>query len=114
MLKPKAYLFSFPGQNDCFLGFEKSEKEYFQLGAMFLRNFYIGLDYKENSVQIGPTRQDINHAYIDGYAHNPNDKTSLLAIIFVVCFSSILVGLIIWFYMRAKKSDEIRRTVVFA
>jgi hypothetical protein len=47
-IKPRGYLYpSFEGQSDCQIGIQgiPDELNEYRLGAIFLRNFYVGLDF---------------------------------------------------------------------
>lgn len=53
VLRPHAYLWSYSGDDGCNVGFEKTKSDDYYLGTLFLRNFYVGLDFEFNSVLIG-------------------------------------------------------------
>jgi len=54
-IKPEGYLYSYNNQNDCFIGIQSipDDSNQYRLGTIFLRNFYVGFDYKKNKIAIG-------------------------------------------------------------
>lgn len=86
IMKPKAYLYSFHGQNNCLIAIEQNEfdeTDEYRLGTLFLRHLYLGLDFKHNEIVIGrnPAAFDI---YFDGKALDPFNKAPKVITILVV------------------------------
>lgn len=54
-IKPEGYLYSLGAQADCFIGISSIPDKYnqYRLGTIFLRNFFVGLDYESNLILIG-------------------------------------------------------------
>lgn len=50
VIKPEGYLYNMPNMNDCFVGVSSIPDVFnqYRLGTIFLRNFYMGLDYKND------------------------------------------------------------------
>jgi hypothetical protein len=50
MIEPEGYLYSYDGQSDCFIGIQSipDRLQQYRLGTIFLRNFYVGLDFYTN------------------------------------------------------------------
>ena len=111
-LKPHAYLWAYSGDDGCNLGFEKTNSNDYYLGTLFLRNFYVGLDFEYNSVLIGRNKvsKDVS---IHGSSPNPFKQGPSPALIFVVIFLLVLVVVGVFCYVRAKKIDEEQRTIIF-
>jgi len=55
VIKPKGYLYSLNGQDDCFIGVQSIHDDFnqYRLGTVFLRNFYTVLDFDKNLVLMG-------------------------------------------------------------
>lgn len=115
VIHPAGYLYSLPGQSDCFIGLQKiSDKaDHFRLGTIFLRNFYTGLDFEHNMIAIG-LNLGTPHAQIFGSASNPNDpNVNNGPFGFVIAFMSTMVLVAIIFFYKSKQSEK-QRQVTFA
>ena len=62
-------------QKGCYIGIEAINNKYneIRLGSLFLRNFYVGLDYRYNSIAIVQNKNS-RDGYIVGSSPNPNEK----------------------------------------
>ena len=71
-IKPQGYLYSLMGQKDCFIGIQAIPDKFnqYRLGTIFLRNFFIGLDYENQQLAIG-LNKIANFASIEGKSINP-------------------------------------------
>lgn len=69
VINSKGYLYNLPGQTDCFVGVSSipDSANHYRLGTIFMRNFYVGLDFDQNLVVFGLT-QDKDTAEIHGKA----------------------------------------------
>jgi len=54
-IQPQGYLYSNHYQKDCFIGVQAipDNLNQYRLGTIFLRNFYVGLDYNYDQIVIG-------------------------------------------------------------
>jgi hypothetical protein len=54
-IQPQGYLYSNHYQSDCFIGVQAiaDNLNQYRLGTIFLRNFYVGLDYNYDQIVIG-------------------------------------------------------------
>lgn len=55
-IKPEGYLYSLPNQKkDCYIGIEEipDRSNHYRLGTVFLRNFYVVLNYELNLIHMG-------------------------------------------------------------
>ena len=79
------------------------------MGTIFLRNFFVGLDYEYDSLVIGLNREN-NDAEIHGQAPFPYKKEtgSNAALLFVTIFLIVLVIVAIACYLRSKKIEKER------
>ena len=50
IIHPRGYLYSLPNQKDCFIGIQSipDNMNQYRLGTIFLRNFYVGLDFDKS------------------------------------------------------------------
>uniref|UniRef100_A0A7S3FWG8 Peptidase A1 domain-containing protein n=1 Tax=Strombidium rassoulzadegani TaxID=1082188 RepID=A0A7S3FWG8_9SPIT len=115
VIKPEGYLYHMGGQNkDCFIGIESipDSMNQFRLGTIFLRNFYVALDYELNFINIGVNAGSSERAkaYIEGRALRPNDDGSntgaRLAIILTVLLTMFSIAIIFFI----KGSRELKKT----
>lgn len=109
LIKPKGYLYpSFTDESDCYIGVEGIPDSYneYRLGSIFLRNFFIGLDYEDDSLHIGLRKDNID-AEIHGHAKNPNIKNeSNPTLMYVVIFLAVLVIIAIACWIRSKRIEK--------
>lgn len=115
VLKPRGYLYSIdPSSQECTIGIQAipDSLNQYRLGSVFLRNFYVGLDYANNKLLIG-LNKNTNDADIVGNSPNPfnNKPKSNSTAVFLVFFFlglTILGGLC---YYRHKRNENERRVV---
>jgi len=98
-IHPAGYLYNLADyeEKDCFIGFEKipDDLNHFRIGTVFLRNFYVGLDYEENMILIGVNKgsSDVAKAGLDGRSFDtkhmkgtPGWALALILTILVILF----------------------------
>lgn len=102
-IEPEGYLYSYNNQEDCFIGVASIDDKFnqYRLGSIFLRNFYVGLDYSQNLIVVG-LNKGTTHASIIGSSANPymkheKDKGS---VVFVIMFLGFMFGVALIFYWR--------------
>ena len=120
-ISPKGYLYSFKGQEDCFIGIESipDRSNQYRLGTIFLRNFYTALDFDKDIIMLGlnndgqtSTLKGPKHVIVDPYnpytpvdptnpTYNPPKPNSKAWIIILVILL-VMFGLGIGFYLRAR------------
>lgn len=51
-LKPHGYIYDMGSNDECFIGISPIDDKYnhYRLGTVFLRNFYVALDYESNYI----------------------------------------------------------------
>ena len=131
-IKPKGYLYSFRGSDDCFIGIESipDRKNQYRLGTIFLRNFYTALDFDKDIIMIGLNNDGYTSDLIgpphvtpvDPYnPYKPVDPTdpyvppepSSRAWIIILVILLVMFGLGIGFYLRARHQEQ-KRTITFS
>jgi len=62
---------SFDDQSDCYIGFRGIADYYneYRLGSIFLRNFFVGLDYDEDKIHIGLNSANTDSEMVDLRIH---------------------------------------------
>ena len=125
VIKPRGYLYSLPNQKDCFIGVQSIPDAYnqYRLGTIFLRNFYVGLDYDQNQMLVGlnknPTTADGEEflggptAEMHGKSEDPHKRRGSGAIWFVIFFFFLLGGIATFFYIKHKQMEQ-DKTSTFA
>lgn len=110
VIKPRGYLYSFQDQNSCQVGIQgiPDYLNEYRLGSIFLRNFYVGLDYEFDELVIGLNKNN-QDAQIHGKSKNPfdeepSDSKAWLAIIILLLVLGV-VGALCW--LRAKKKIQL-------
>lgn len=118
-IRPEGYLYSLPNQDDCFIGIQKLPRgeHHIRLGTIFLRNFYVGLDFGQNMVLLG-LNQGSDRALMDNRESNPNvapkpNRHGTGALFFILLFLFMLFIISLVCYLRAKKNER-DRTVTFS
>jgi len=90
------------------LGIEKIDDSahHIRLGTVFLRNFYVGLDYAENEILIGVNAgsSDRARATILGRLPNPNNQGLMTGIVVLILL--VLFGLAIVFYFKNQEAQD--------
>lgn len=107
IMKPKAFLYSFHGENDCLIAIEQGNSDEYRLGTLFLRHLYLGLDFRHNDIVLGqnPATDDI---YFDGKALDPYNNAPTLITIMVVVFVVLVVGGVYWYNQKCAKVEKAR------
>mgnify|MGYP006096593441 CR=1 FL=1 len=105
IIKPEGYLYSLLHQKDCFVGIEAIPDKFnqYRLGSIFLRNFFIGLDFETMQLAVGLNKVSAA-ASIEGKSSNPFriPKNHDEAIVFVVVFLIVLVGVALFFFCKER------------
>jgi len=108
-IQPEGYLYSYNNQNDCFIGVQSIDDNLnqYRLGTIFLRNFYVGLDYNYEQIVIG-LNEGTTYASIMGSSPNPNFKSEKDkgAVVFVLMFLIFMFGIAITFYFRSRQQEK--------
>jgi hypothetical protein len=114
VLHPEGYTYSLSAQEKrCQIGIEKLrgvQSEY-RLGTVFLRNFYTGLDFKNDMIYIGVNKGREGHvgAKIHGRVYNPfKPRYSVFKATIIVLFFGLIVGGILYYNQRKQEFDEER------
>lgn len=113
-IRPAGYLYSLPNARDCFIGIQglDDKQNHYRLGTVFLRNFYMALDFENNQLGFAQNVDSwADTTEFVGKAPNPYDRSYGL-VIFVIAFLSVLTVIALFIYFRSKKLEE-ERTVVF-
>lgn len=74
VIKPRGYLYPpFGDQKTCEIGIQgiSDNLNEYRLGVIFLRNFFVGLDYEYDSLMIGLNSENVD-AEFHGHQSNPN------------------------------------------
>ena len=119
-MKPRGYLYSIdttaPGCTIGVQGISDSLNQY-RLGTIFLRNFYVVLNFKDNMLLIG-LNKNTNDAEIVGASRDPHRNSqkdrqrsghTAFFVIFFITLAIIIAGLC---YYRAKRNEQ-ARTITF-
>lgn len=123
-IHPEGYLFENSDANLCFIGIQGIDDKIneYRLGQTFLKNFYVGLDYESNSIQIGlnanaTTAEMVQLKRMPDYGRSKGNQASPtpkkkqnkteLIVIFVFVFVIVLAA-IVWFIRQRKQ--KISRT----
>jgi len=77
----------------------------YRLGAVFLRNFLLGLDYEYNEIALG-LNLGVEHARFVGSRSNPYKDTGIGGMLIVLGFMAVLVIVAIVFYVKQKNDEE--------
>lgn len=100
-IQPQGYLYQIQDNEDqCFIGIQGIDNNIneYRLGQIFLRNFYVGLDYTSNEIQIGLIKEG---SYASMEEQDPFDddsaapgksgsgKKALVAIVILVMLGAI-------------------------
>jgi len=87
--------------DECVIGISPTpnEKNHYRLGTVFLRNFYIALDYENNQMGFAQNVDMWDHTTdFDGNAPNPHDKNNNIVVILIICFVVlVLLGYCIYY-----------------
>ena len=109
-IKPKGYLYSLPTQQDCFIGISSlpDSLNQYRLGTIFLRNFYLGLDYEQDLILLGINKgREDSHAEIFGKSENPLlPKAGLGVGWWIFTFILMLFGIGGFIFWRQKKIEK--------
>jgi hypothetical protein len=115
-IKPKGYLYSLATQQDCFIGISSlpDSLNQYRLGTIFLRSFYLGLDFEQDLVLMGINKgREDSHAEILGKSENPLlPKNGLGVGWWILTFILMLVGIGGFIYWRQRKIEK-ERNVTF-
>jgi hypothetical protein len=111
IIKPQGYLYSFMNQKDCFVGIEAIPDKFnqYRLGSIFLRNFFIGLDYETQQLAVGLNKVSVS-ASIEGKSSNPYKyipEKHEAGIIIFLSFLFILVIVALTFFFRERKKERL-------
>lgn len=107
-IKPKGYLYSLGAQADCFIGISSIPDKYnqYRLGTIFLRNFFVGLDYENNMLLIG-INKGATAAELHGKSENPfKPKEGNGAILFVITFIIVMIAVAVACFVRSKRNEQ--------
>jgi len=105
-LKPAGYTYSMPDSNDCFIGISPTDNKDFnyRLGTIFLRNFYVALDYENNYIGFA---QNIDmwdeSTKFEGSSSNPDEGIPLYIVLIFVALACWALGLFILTAYLSKK-----------
>ena len=121
VIKPRGYLYSLPNQKDCFVGIQSIPDNFnqYRLGTIFLRNFYVGLDYGNNQILIGLNNNPASQGYLGitaemhGKSEDPHKRRGSGAAWFVVLFFVFMGAIAGFFYWRHRKLEQ-EKTITFA
>ena len=110
IIKPEGYLYSLMGQKDCFVGIEAIPDKFnqYRLGSIFLRNFFIGLDYETMQVAVGLNKVS-SSASIEGKSYNPYRRIAenhYTVVIIVIVILTILVAVALYFFCQERKKQQ--------
>ena len=106
-LRPAGYVYSMADSNECFIGISPIDDKYnhYRFGTIFLRNFYMALDYEANNLGFA---QNVDMwddtTQFAGKSSNPADK-SYGMVIFVAVFLLGLTTIAVCIYFKSKRSD---------
>jgi hypothetical protein len=110
-LRPKGYIYEIgPHEKRCQIGIEKLKgvQSEYRLGSVFLRNFYTGLDYKNDMIYIGVNKGQAENARasIHGRVYNPFKPryTIFKATLIILFFGIIICGVV--YYVHRKQEFE--------
>ena len=86
------------------------------MGSIFLRNFYVGLDFEYNSLAIGLNKNNedaiivgtkkVNKPGITGNDDDKNGSGAAGTVIFVLIFLSVVLVVAIACYIRSKRLEK--------
>ena len=112
-LRPAGYLYTMPDSRDCFIGISPIDDKlnHYRFGTIFLRNFYMALDYENNNLGFA---QNVDMwddtTQFAGKASNPAEK-SYGMVIFVAVFLLVLTTIAVCIYFKSKKSGGTKKVV---
>lgn len=114
IIKPSGYLFSYTDSDLCFIGIGPipDEENHYRLGTIFLRNFYLALDYENNQIGFAQNVDSWGQSVkFEGSSPNPYGKSNGL-VVFIILFLLVLTCIALFVYWKAKKS-EMEREIHF-
>ena len=107
-LRPAGYTYQMPDSSECFIGISPipDDKNHYRFGTIFLRNFYMALDYENKNLGFA---QNVDMwddtTQFAGRSSNPAEKSYGMVII-VAVFLLGLTTIAVCIYFKTKKSDQ--------
>ena len=97
----------FGNEDFCILGIEgisDSLNEY-RLGSVFLRNFYVGLDYEDNQLVLGLNKGNLDATMTYPPVPDDNNRKKTIGIVglFVLAYLVIMLILALICYLRSRR-----------
>jgi len=107
VIHPKGYLSPmFGDESFCVLGIEGISDSFneYRLGSIFLRNFYVGLDYESNQLVLGLNKGNL-YASMSYPEVNDNSRGKTVGVVglFVLAYLCIMLVLALVCYLRSKR-----------
>lgn len=96
-----------PNSRECFIGISPIDDKYnhYRFGTIFLRNFYMALDYENNNMGFAQNVDmwDDTTSFA-GKSSNPSEK-SYGMVIFVAVFLLVLTSIAVCIYFKSKRAE---------
>ena len=109
LIKPTGYLQPFFGDDRvCSLGISgiPDKLNEFRLGSLFLRNFFVGLDFENNQLSLGLNSGNLKAEITDASHGNVTAISPIPSLLFLFFYSLVLFA--IKFYMKRKEKKKVQ------